>query len=285
MRFLALESNIRALKKRFMVEGEEELLSSSRHVFAFLIPLLWIIPAAVLALIAWGAGVAADLDVLVLTGILYFVLAGLFAAALHGFIEWRYNFIVITTEKIVIVDHRFIFSQSIRPVPLDTIATTDVGSQYFGLGNCGFVNLHLSEVKQGTNKEFRLDRLPKPDVIAGVIENARALKGQRSPPDKGTAEQASKVEEVQEKTAKDIPVDATGAPPPPEPPPPPPPPPENAAGVGDAQTVRKVVLTGQGHYAQLPDGEVVEVVQPNDALDAPASPAGSVPAATDVLDG
>lgn len=219
MRFLALESNIRKLKRRFMVEGEEELLASTRHVFAFLLPMLWIVPLTVLAVAAWAVGIGMGLDFFIVTLVLYAWLFFAAVMALRAFIEWRYNFIVVTTEKIVIVDHRFVFSQSIRPVPLENVATTDAGSQYLGIGHCGYVNLHLSEVDHGTNKEFRIDMLPKPDVIAGVIENARTLKSQRSPADKGTGNQAEKVEVIQEKAVQQIPPTA-GVPPPPEPAPP-----------------------------------------------------------------
>lgn len=217
MKLLALEANARKIKKRFMVEGEEELLSSTRHVFAFLLPLLWISPLTVLFIVAWGAGLAFGLDFLLITIILYAWLLFALVMAMNGFIEWRYNFLVVTTEKLVIVDHRFIFSQIIRPVPLENVATLDSGSQYLGIGNCGYVNLHLSEVKQGTNTELRLDRLPKPDVIAGIIENARTLKSQRLPSDKGTQEQTQKVESIQEKSIRHIPT-AAGIPAPPEPP-------------------------------------------------------------------
>jgi hypothetical protein len=267
MRFLALEANIRKLKQRFIAEGEEELLSTTRHSFAFFIPLMWIVPAGVLALVAWGAGVAAGLDIIVLSGVLYLALAGLVLAALHAFIEWRYNVVVVTTDKIVVVDHRFFFSQSIRPIPLENIATTHAGSQYLGLGNCGYVTLHLTEMAKGQSAEIRLDRLPKPDVIAGIIENARSLKGQRSPSDKGTSSQSDKVQGVQAEGTRELKQTTAGAPPPP------PPPPEEG-GKEETPAPRRVVLTGQGGLAQMPDGEVVEVVQPTDVLDAPSAESG-----------
>lgn len=264
MRFLALEANIRKLKQRFIVEGEEELLATTRHAFAFILPLLWIVPAAGLAIALWVQGMRMGFDFVVITGVLYAALAFLLAMAIHAFIEWRYNFVVVTTEKVVVVDHRFVFSQVIRPIPLDTIATTDTGSQYLGLGNCGYVNLHLSEVLQGTNKEIRLDRLPKPDVIAGIIENARVLKSQRSPGDRGAEEQRGKVEGIQEKTVKHIPTTA-GVPPPPDAPLP-----HDAPAEEDAPMPR-VVMTGQGQLAYTADGQAVEVVPASDVLDAPAT--------------
>lgn len=275
MKLFALEANIRALKRRFIAEGEEELLSTTRHSFAFFLPLFWIVPAAGAALVAWGAGVAAGLDLVVLTGVLYAVLAGLFFAAVHAFIEWRYNVVVVTTEKIVVVDHRFLFSQSIRPIPLENIATTHAGSQYLGIGNCGYVTLHLTEMAQGQTAKIRLDRLPKPDVIVGIIENARTLKSQRSPADKGTAAQAGKVEDVQREGLKEIEPTTAGTPPPP-------PPPAADDAEDAAPSPRRVTLSGQGGLATLPDGEVVEVVPPADVLDAPATDAAG--GVTDALD-
>lgn len=214
MRFLALETNIRKLKSQFLAEGEEELLTTSRHIFAFLIPLLWIIPLSALFVVAWITGITMGLDVLVITPLLYAGLLLLLGMAIHAFIAWHYNVLIITTEKIVIVEHRFIVSQVIRPVPLENIATTDTRSQYVGLGNCGYVNIHLSEILEGTNKEIRINTLPKPGVVAGIIENARVLKSQRSPPDKGTEEQIQKVQDVQQKTVEQLPTTPPPVPPP-----------------------------------------------------------------------
>lgn len=219
MRFLALDTDLRGLKRQFIVEGEEELLSSCRHWFAFAGPLLWIVPLSLLFIGLWITATGMGMDLLTTTPFLYAWLIFALGMAIHGFIEWRYNALVVTTDKLVLIDHRFVFKQLIRPVPLEHIVTTQAGTQFLGIGNCGYVSLHLTEFSGGENRKLRLDRMPKPDVLAAAIENARVLKSQRMPVDKGTQEQTEKLIDVQQKEAH-VPSGAAGAPPPPTPEPP-----------------------------------------------------------------
>ena len=205
MRLLALEANLRKLKKQFIAEGEEELLSTTKHAFAFLVPMLWIVPAAVFSVGAWAMGILAGYDMLVLTPLLYAWLAVLGVLAAKAYIDWRYNVVVVTTEKIVVIKHNFVYSETVKPYNLEGVGSASAGTRYFGIGNCGYVELGLSSVKQGTNVKERLECLPKPSVVAGAIENARVLKSQRSPADKGPEAQEQKVEDVQEKTEAELP--------------------------------------------------------------------------------
>ncbi len=210
MRFLALEANTRKLKRQFIADGEEELLSTTRHVFAFLVPMLWIIPVGVLALGTWTIGVAEGwLDPVLFTALLYLVFLILFVFALRAFINWRYNIVVITTEKIVVIMHDFVFKQTVTPYNLDGVGSASAGTRYLGLGNCGYVDLYLSAVQSGTSVTVRLELLPKPSVVAGAIESARVLRSQRSPADKGLESQERKVEEVQAKAEVQLPGTAT----------------------------------------------------------------------------
>lgn len=271
MRFLALEADLRKLKRQFIAEGEEELLATTRHAFTFILPMLWIVPLTAISIFAAATGLGMGMDFLFVSVSLYSWFAVALVLAMRAFIEWRYNFIVVTTEKIVVVDHRFVFSQMIRPIPLENVATTHTGSQYLGIGNCGYVTLHLSEVESGTNTQVRLDRLPKPDVIAGVIENARVLKNQRSPSDKGTASQADKVEDVQQKGVQEIPAATAGTPSPPQQPPP------QAAQEqeGEQPYAPAPVIVSPALAAET--GDVQVAAAPADAFDAPS---GAVPAGT-----
>ena len=205
MHILALETNLGKLKKQFLAEGEEELLSTTRHIFAFLIPIFW---SSLLTIFLLSAGIAA-----IATGIVAAPLASLFLLAWLLFflyqiaatvIHWRYHFLVVTTEKVVVIKHRSFFYQDIFPLHLENIISTRSESQFFGIGNCGTVQLTLEQKKElGSSQEVIVDYLPRPSVVAGVIENAIVLKKQRVPVDQGPQDQAQKIEDVREKTEEE----------------------------------------------------------------------------------
>lgn len=208
MRFLALETDIRKLKRQFLAEGEEELLTTSHHIYNFLLPMLWIAPVTIAIVFMWIELMTRGADPFFVTTILYVWLLIALGLALDAFIKWRYRFLIITTEKIVLVEHKFIFSHQITPVPIENITSAHTASQFLGIGNCGRLTLNLVVMKGGTNEEIHIRTVPKPDVIAGVIENARVLKGQRVAVDQGPTDQTEKVQDVKEKAVAKIKGDA-----------------------------------------------------------------------------
>jgi len=205
MRFLALETDYEKLKKQFIGEGEEELLSSIHHVFSFLIPMMWIFPLTVVLMVAAAVGVAQGVvNALVAALLLFAWLFVAFFLMLNAFIRWCYNFLIITTEKIVIVHQHFLFSQKIHPIHIEAITSIQSASQFLGIGHCGILHITLAESIGATNAQIDIPYLPKPDVIVGIIEHANTLKKQRAPADKGPEEQEQKVQNVQEAGSEEI---------------------------------------------------------------------------------
>lgn len=201
MRLLALQTNVAKMKKQFIAEGEEELLCSRRHIFSFLFPMLLVIFLTIGVVAACIASVSLNnaylpfvLFILVLWGIFFFYQMA------KALIAWRYNFLIVTTEKIVIVNHKSFFHQEIHPIHIENILSTRTESQYFGIGNCGTLFINLEEkVDGGNSQHICVPTLPKPAVIGGMIENAVVLNKQRVPVDQGPADQQLKVEELKEK--------------------------------------------------------------------------------------
>jgi hypothetical protein len=137
--------------------------------------------------------------ILVLLGIFFFYQAA------KALISWRYNYLIVTTEKIVIVKHISFFHQEIYPIHIENILSTRTESQYFGIGNCGTLFINLEEkVGGGNSQHVCIPTLPNPSVIGGIIENAVVLKKQRVPVDQGPADQQQKVDELKEKAEESI---------------------------------------------------------------------------------
>ncbi len=205
MRLLALETNVEKLKKQFIADGEEELFSTAKHIFSFLIPMLGVVPTT-LAVIVAGI-VIIDLTIIDAFVIVLLVYAWLFIAlylTVNAFIVWRFNYLFVTTEKIVIVHHHFFFNQKIHPIHLDNIASINTASQFLGIGHCGVLHINLKERKEGSSGVIIIPYLPTPDIIAGVIENAIVLKKQRVPVDQGPEDQQQKIQDVKDKTVEEI---------------------------------------------------------------------------------
>ncbi|MDD5054789.1 MAG: hypothetical protein PHZ00_00805 [Candidatus Peribacteraceae bacterium] len=200
MRFLALETSIGKMKKEFIAEGEKELLISIHHMFSFLLP------AAGMFLVTFGVFVV-YISLITLNSTLFpFFVPSLFLwlffciyKMLKYFINWRYNYFFVTTEKVIIVNHVFFIKQKIHPIHLEDIRSMRTESQFFGIGHCGTLFLSLNEKTEGSSDLIRIRYLPKPDVIMGVIEKATVLKMQRVPTDQGLQDQMDKVSDVQDK--------------------------------------------------------------------------------------
>jgi hypothetical protein len=200
MRFLALQTDVEEMKKGFLVEGEKELLTTAHHFLSFLAPFAFMtvvtigMVAVVMALLLFSS----EMLLLFLTILLTFWLLFYLYYLVKIYIDWRYNFVIVTTQKIVVIRHHTFLHQYISPVNLDNIASNRVESQWFGIFRCGIICLSLKERQAGSTKEIFLRYIPNHNVVASTIENAIALASQRTQGEKPIA-QEHKVEDVKEK--------------------------------------------------------------------------------------
>src|SRR3989338_8345695 len=107
MKLLALQTNPAILKKNFLVEGEQDLLTTSRHGVIFVIGMFWSVLGTIAAVFA-SFGILflfPDAAGAVLTSTILLILTTLFflVQLFRAYVDWRYNFLVITTEKVVII--------------------------------------------------------------------------------------------------------------------------------------------------------------------------------------
>jgi hypothetical protein len=200
MKILALQTNVQEIQKAFVAEGEDVLLSTRSHFFAFLLPMIVkTIVFLVFVSVFTGYILMADEGNVVAAWLL---LASVIVYAYQFFtsyIDWRFNYLIITTMKVVVVEQRSMFHNNIYPIHLENISSTSVESQFFGFFQCGKLHIHLKERVGGSTRDIVQSYVPSPDAVAGIVENAVALINQRTMEGEKKEEQQQKIETVQQK--------------------------------------------------------------------------------------
>src|SRR3989338_1200434 len=105
MRIFALETNIEKIKRPFLSEEESEIATVYFHGFRFFLVLA---SDAFFSALLISAGIAfyfmnMPLSWILIAGILvWFVF--IFIPLLKAYLDWRFDFLLVTTDKVVIVD-------------------------------------------------------------------------------------------------------------------------------------------------------------------------------------
>ncbi|OIO55734.1 hypothetical protein AUJ46_00350 [Candidatus Peregrinibacteria bacterium CG1_02_54_53] len=146
MRIFALETDVEKLKKQFLSAGEQEVLMTYYHGLSFFFASLreMIISIVMVLVVAgaiwWGAPPWWTAGILFL---LWFVFV--FFNLLKAYIDWAYDFILVTTDKIIFVDQTSFFRQEIKPLNLENVGGVSVQTQYWNIFPFGIVSVHLKE--------------------------------------------------------------------------------------------------------------------------------------------
>ncbi len=170
MRIFALETDIGKLKKRFLSEGEREIRTVFFHGFRFFLRLLghtlWtsIFLAFVLFMSSTGLPL---LWLLIAAGTpwIFFIATSL----LKAYLDWRYDFLLITTDKVIIVDQSSIFHQKVTPMNLENFASVTAETQFWNLFPFGILSFNL---KEGVGNGVRLRYIPHVHEVVSVISDA-----------------------------------------------------------------------------------------------------------------
>lgn len=168
MRFFALETDTAKLKRKFISEGEQEVLMTYYHglsfFFASLREMIITILLVAIGIVAgvWGAPPGWTVGILFL---LWFVFV--FFNLLKAYIDWAYDFILVTTDKIIFVDQTSIFRQEIKPLNLENVGGVSVQTQYWNIFPFGIVSVHLKEGLGGDRivKKY----VPRAEEVAAKI--------------------------------------------------------------------------------------------------------------------
>ena len=146
MRIFALETDTEKIKKEFLSEGEKVVLMTYYHGLSFFFASLReIVTSMVLIIIGIVAGVWGA-SLIWVVGILFaFWFFFVFFNLLKAYIDWAYDFIMVTTDKVVFVDQTSIFRRQIEPINLESVGGVGTQTQFWNVFPFGIVSLHLKE--------------------------------------------------------------------------------------------------------------------------------------------
>lgn len=174
MHLLALNTDIEGVKRRFLSANEQEVLTAYRHGFFFF---LSIILQLVLTIGLIAAGIALNTwdllpwdlpswGIAIFLALLWVFLA--FPTILKAFLDWKFDFIFVTTDKVVLVDQSSLFHHRITPMNLENFASVTAASQFWNLFPFG--SLHF-QLKEGTGEDITMKYIPNADEVAAKISD------------------------------------------------------------------------------------------------------------------
>ncbi|HLC75846.1 MAG TPA: hypothetical protein VJB82_01870 [Candidatus Peribacterales bacterium] len=167
MKFLALETDIGKIKKRFHCEGECEVMTIFYHGAAFFFVSLreffYTILLFGIGVIAWIMQAPMEYIVIMLAAT-WFVFV--FFTILRAFIDWWYDFIYVTTDRVVLVDQTTILRQRVMPIHHENIASVSSETQFWNIFPFGKVTIRL---KEGEGEHITLRYIPDSANVAAEV--------------------------------------------------------------------------------------------------------------------
>jgi len=121
----------------------------------------------------FGAGITAwafNLPMVWVTGILmglWFVFV--FFNIIKAYIDWYYDFILVTTDKVILVDQTSIFKQEVMPIHIENIGGVSVFTQFWSIFPFGGICIHLKEGRGG--EDISKKYVPRAQEVAGKISD------------------------------------------------------------------------------------------------------------------
>jgi hypothetical protein len=150
MRILALQTDPECIKKQCLSEGEEVVLMTYYHAlsffFASLREIFFTMIFLGIGIGLWAIGAPMVWVVGMLTAIWFFFI---FFNLLKAWIDWRFDFILVTTDKLILVDQTSLIRQKVNPIHLENIGSIASETQYWNLFGFGKIIINLKEGEGG----------------------------------------------------------------------------------------------------------------------------------------
>lgn len=171
MRILALETDFDRLKTRFLSSDEREIMTVHFHWFKFFGSFVWAgLFTAMLAVLAAWMPIQFQLPTLpVVVAFLLLWLFFVFPRLMRAYIDWQYDCVVITTDKVVIVDQSSIFRQKITPINLENVSGVSTETQFWNVFHFGTLHLDLNE---SAGAEHTLRFINRASHVAAAVTEA-----------------------------------------------------------------------------------------------------------------
>jgi len=170
MHIFALETDIGKLKARFLSEEEREICTVFFHGFRFFLTVLRLtLWTFLIAGIAMGIGFAGLPFPWVVLAAFIVWLVSVSRPLLRAYLDWCYDFILITTDKVIVVDQSSLFHQKVTPMNLENFASASAETQFWNLFPFGILHFNL---KEGVGNGVNLRYIPHAHDIASCISDA-----------------------------------------------------------------------------------------------------------------
>lgn len=168
MRIFALQTDVNEVKRRFCHEGERVVYMTYFHGLSFLFAIVreilitMFLLAVVVADIHFNWFVAWVIPVLVF---LWFVLVVF--NVLKAYIDWFFDFIMVTTDKVIMLDQSSIFKQVVKPIHVENIGGISTSTQFWDIFPFGQLTIHLKEGLGGDTVVLKY--VPRVREVGGAI--------------------------------------------------------------------------------------------------------------------
>lgn len=168
MQIFALETNVQRIKEKFLAPGEHEIFTAKPHWVLFVIKIGWEILITIVlvagASLALTFGLLSPAATVAIIAVVWFVFA--FFGIIEAFIDWKFDLLFLTTDKLVIVNQYSLFRKSITPINLENLGDVVAQTQWLNLFNFGMMHFAL---KEGHGPEIVLKYMPYADKLVAKI--------------------------------------------------------------------------------------------------------------------
>ncbi|MFA7682458.1 MAG: hypothetical protein WCX61_05520 [Candidatus Peribacteraceae bacterium] len=168
MRIFALETNREKIKEQFCSKDEEVVLMTFYHALSFLFA---IIREIIITLVCFLIGIVAwflGWPMLWVLGILVAVWTILVVFnVIKAYLDWMYDFILVTTDKVILVDQTSFWKREIQPIHIENIGSVSTQTQFWNIFHFGMLHIHLKEGLGGNTVTRRY--VPDAAAVAASI--------------------------------------------------------------------------------------------------------------------
>lgn len=174
MRIFALETNVHKIIRRYCSPNESLLYVSYYDAMLFFLRVLrqvfFSIPT--IAVFAIALYVGAPVVTTVSIGVVVIIV-------LHGFpilrawLDWYYDLLIITSDKLVLIDQSFVFKQYIKPIHFENVGSISMETQWMNIFNFGIVHIDLKEGEGGgtITRKYVPNAVKFTEVLSAAVTN------------------------------------------------------------------------------------------------------------------
>jgi hypothetical protein len=171
MRIFALETDPKKIEQRFCHGDECVILSTHFHGISFSMAVIREVLLTSILLTVVGLAAVYSwpmVSTLTITGAVFLLFV--IPTTIKAYLDWKYDFIIVTTDKVILVDQTSFFHNEVKPILFDNIGGVSARTQWLGMFQFGEVVIALKEGEGGGDILRRY--VPNAREVAAVISEA-----------------------------------------------------------------------------------------------------------------